>query len=40
MLTFDAPQAAEISGCRAMWDVPVVLSEDGALANVDKVIFP
>jgi len=38
-LTLDAPQTAGISGLRAMWDTPVGLSSDGAVAEVDKGQF-
>ena len=39
VLTIDQPQTAGISGFRAMWDTPVVLSTDGAVEQVDKGNF-
>ncbi len=36
VVTIDAPQTAGISGFRAFWDTPVVLSADGATTMVDK----
>lgn len=38
-LTFDTPQTAGISGLRPMWNTPVVLSSDGAVADVDMDRF-
>jgi hypothetical protein len=38
VLRFDAPETAGISGFRAMWDTPVVLSEDGVTAITDDKV--
>jgi len=38
-LTFDRPEAAGISGFRAMWDTPVVCGPDGLTRIVDKGQF-
>jgi hypothetical protein len=38
-LVFDQPQTAGLSGFRAMWDTPVVLAADGAVAEVDRGDF-
>jgi hypothetical protein len=38
-LTFDAPQTAGMSGLRAFWDSPVVLSGAGKVQEVDRGEF-
>jgi hypothetical protein len=38
ILTLDQPQAAGIMGFRALWDIPVVLNEEGATEVKDEVV--
>jgi hypothetical protein len=38
VLTFDQPEMAGISGFRAMWDSPIVLSESGVVEKVSNAV--
>ena len=38
VLTFEKPDLAGISGFRALWDIPIPLSEDGVTQIVDPVV--
>ena len=38
VLTFENPDLAGISGFRALWDIPIPLSEDGVTQIVDPVV--